>query len=189
MLPTPTLGGGMDDSTSFGAWLKQRRKAHDLTQAELARRTGCATVTLQKIELGERRPSEELAIRLAEALELPPEERTTFLRVTRGEHAGERLAPRPPRRWHSRCHNLPAQTTPLIGREQEVAAVSALLRQTAVRLVTLTRPGDAARPGSAFRSPPRCSTTLPMVSTSSTLPRSPSRPSWLRPLQTLSAFD
>ena len=47
----------MDEIISFGTWLKHQRKARDLTQEELARRIGCATVTLQKIELGERRPS------------------------------------------------------------------------------------------------------------------------------------
>src|SRR5919206_2040202 len=72
---------GMDESISFGAWLKQRRKALDLTQDELARRIGSATVTLQKIELDERRPSKGIAARLAEVLDIPPAERPAFLRV------------------------------------------------------------------------------------------------------------
>jgi hypothetical protein len=37
------LGGGMDDSTSFGTWLTHQRKAHDLTQDELARRLAAAS--------------------------------------------------------------------------------------------------------------------------------------------------
>jgi predicted ATPase/DNA-binding SARP family transcriptional activator len=41
--------------------------------------------------------------------------------------------------------NLPAQTTPLLGRENDVAAVQALLRQEAVRLVTLTGPGGTGK--------------------------------------------
>ena len=68
----------MDEMTSFGAWLSHRRKALDLTQAELARRLGCATVTLQKIELDERRPSKDMAERLAEVLEILPAERPGF---------------------------------------------------------------------------------------------------------------
>lgn len=35
-------------------------------------------------------------------------------------------------------HNLPAQPTPLIGRERDVASVAHLLRNTDVRLLTLT---------------------------------------------------
>ena len=75
----------MDEITSFGAWLKRQRKARDLTQDELTRRIGCATVTLQKIEIDERRPSKEIATRLADVLEIPPAERPAFLRVARGE--------------------------------------------------------------------------------------------------------
>ena len=44
-----------------------------------------------------------------------------------------------------RPQNLPAQATPLIGREKETAAVQALLRREEVRLVTLTGPGGTGK--------------------------------------------
>ena len=81
----------MEGSASLGRWIKQRRKALDLTQDELARRVGCATVTLQKIEADERRPSRQIAERLANQLELTPEDRASFLRSARGELAADRL--------------------------------------------------------------------------------------------------
>ena len=81
----------MAEHVSFGAWLKQRRKALDLTQAELARQLGCATVTLQKIELDERRPSKELATPLAAQFGVPAAERAAFVQTARGERAPDRL--------------------------------------------------------------------------------------------------
>ncbi len=46
---------------------------------------------------------------------------------------------------HAPPHNLPAQLTPLIGRDQEVAAVCTSLRRPEVRLVTLTGTGGIGK--------------------------------------------
>ncbi len=64
----------MDEHASFGAWMARRRKTLDLTQAELAERVGCALGTIRKIETDERRPSKQIAARLADQLQLASEE-------------------------------------------------------------------------------------------------------------------
>jgi len=87
----PGKDGAMDMPSSFGYWLRRRRKALDLTQGELARRVGCAEVTIQKIEADERRPSSQIAALLAEHLRIPPDERSTFLQRARGELAVDQL--------------------------------------------------------------------------------------------------
>jgi predicted ATPase/DNA-binding XRE family transcriptional regulator len=126
---------------TFGAWLRQCRQTLDLTQAELAAQVGCTRITIAKIEAGERRPSKQVAARLAEALALPPEERPAFMRLARGSGppaaapaaagAGVPAAP---------ALNLPAQSTSFVGRAREVAAARALLSRADVRLVTLLGP-------------------------------------------------
>ncbi len=42
----------MPAAMSFGLWLKQLRKAHDLSQEKLAHAVSCATITLRQIESG-----------------------------------------------------------------------------------------------------------------------------------------
>jgi predicted ATPase/class 3 adenylate cyclase len=83
----------MDEHGSFGGWIQRRRKALDLTQAELAERIGCALGTIRKIETDERRPSKQIAARLADQLRLAPEELALFLRAARAEVGVDRLAP------------------------------------------------------------------------------------------------
>jgi len=68
---------------SFKDELKQRRKALDLTQAELAHKIGCSIYTLQHIEEGVARPSRQLAELLAVGLEIPPDERPAFVQRAR----------------------------------------------------------------------------------------------------------
>src|SRR5262245_34639011 len=82
----------MDEITSFGEWLRRRRKALDLTQAALADRAGCVPGTIESIEADDRRPSRQLAERLADVLGLAPDERTVFLKAARAELSSERLA-------------------------------------------------------------------------------------------------
>src|SRR5262245_48154117 len=86
----------MNDDVSFGRWLKQRRKALDLTQEALAESVGCAVSTVRKIESGVLRPSRQMAELLAERLELPPDERTAFIKAARIVLSADRSAPPAP---------------------------------------------------------------------------------------------
>src|SRR5258706_11595367 len=112
----------MESGKSFGDWLRQRRRALDLTQEELAQQVGCSAITLRKLEAEERRPSKQIAERLAEVLNVAPYEHEAFLRFARGDpfaapsaaDAG-RIPVIEPRR-----DNLPLQLTSFIGREREI---------------------------------------------------------------------
>ena len=82
----------MSELFSFGAWVRQRRRALDLTREDLAAQIGCAVTTIRHIETDERRPSKQLAARLANCLQVAAEERPVFLQAARGERATDRLA-------------------------------------------------------------------------------------------------
>ena len=83
----------MEQKPSFGKLIKEHRRVSDLTQAELARRVGCATITLRKIEANSLRPSVQIAERLAMMLNIPMEERANFVRLARTAHLD---TPEPP---------------------------------------------------------------------------------------------
>ncbi len=112
---------------SFGQRLRSLRRELDLGQAELASRAACSVNTVRKLESDERKPSRELAARLASALELPPRERGDFLHQARGVQLG-------------RPSSLAAPLTRLIGRETDLAALRERLRSPDVRLLTLVGP-------------------------------------------------
>jgi class 3 adenylate cyclase/transcriptional regulator with XRE-family HTH domain/tetratricopeptide (TPR) repeat protein len=82
----------MDSHPSFGYWLRRRRKALDLTQEALAQQVGCSEVTIRKIEADERRPSRQIAERLAVVLAIAVDERAAFLQAARAELGADRLA-------------------------------------------------------------------------------------------------
>src|SRR5512135_2553797 len=142
----------MEVGASFGAWLKRRRKALDLTQEALAGKVGCSIATIQKVEADERRPSRQIAELLAQHLAIPAAERVTFLRVARGELRVDRLAEAPlplvstlPVTSLPPSSNLPIPPTPLVGREAELAALSRLLFDPQCRLITLIGTGGMGK--------------------------------------------
>jgi predicted ATPase/transcriptional regulator with XRE-family HTH domain len=142
----------MEGSASFGYWVRRRRKALDLSQHDLARRTGYALTTIRKIETDARWPSREMAERLADILELHDDERAMFIQAARAElpidrlpqpHAppacvSSALSPPPLRTIDTWPNNLTTHPTAMLDRKQEVRAVCESLRDPAVRLLTLT---------------------------------------------------
>src|ERR1700722_12850607 len=103
------------------AELRGRRLGLGMSQRQLAAELGVTPTTLARWERGERAISNPVLVRLAL------------------EHLADRAAasrrPVPP----------PAPAAELIGRDQELAALSVMLAEPAVRLVTLTGAGGAGK--------------------------------------------
>ncbi|HEY3473853.1 MAG TPA: helix-turn-helix transcriptional regulator, partial [Anaerolineales bacterium] len=122
----------------FGSWLRRQRSLRRLTREEFAKRVGCSVSALRKIENEERHPSAQIAGLIANCLDIPPEERSTFVRVARGELSVDLLLPGSksiaPTNLSSPRTNLPIFPTPLIGREREVEQLSQLLSDPQCRL-------------------------------------------------------
>ncbi len=134
---------------TFGQWLKQQRRALDLTQAAFAAQAACSTSTVKKIESGALAPSRELAEMIAQVLGVPANERAAFVRFARGlgpspaPHSAPALPPALP--TGAARPTMPAPLTSFIGREREVPAGINLLRSPDVRLLTLVGPPGAGK--------------------------------------------
>jgi predicted ATPase/transcriptional regulator with XRE-family HTH domain len=132
-------------ATNFGQWLSRQRKARDLTQEDLAERLGCSVWSIQKIEVGTRRPSRQVAELLAGYFDIPDGERAAFLQFARGlagewDHPPAAAGPQTGPGTLSHPNNLPVQLTSFVGRDIELPRIRDLMLTADVRLLTLTGP-------------------------------------------------
>jgi predicted ATPase/transcriptional regulator with XRE-family HTH domain len=160
----------MDAPTSIGAWIRQRRRALDMTQEALAECVGLSVSAVRKIESDERRPSLQVAELLVEGLQINDEQRIAFLKAARGElsisHSqvlatraplppppvaqpaspvlAQPLA-RPPVATGVQRSTLPAPATPLVGRTNELLQLEQLLRDPTCRLLTIVGAGGSGK--------------------------------------------
>jgi predicted ATPase/DNA-binding CsgD family transcriptional regulator/DNA-binding XRE family transcriptional regulator len=133
----------MHDQQTFGSWLRQHRKALDLTQAQLAQQASCSLSAIRQFERDVLRPSRRLAERLAEHLQIPPDLRIAFLGAARtpstsGDRAVSFAAGSPPSAGFPEQARLLAPATPLLGRAHDLAILHDRLLRPDVRLLTLT---------------------------------------------------
>lgn len=116
--------------------LKTHRLQKNWTQVYVATMIGTSAIEVSRWETGVSVPSLYFRERLCELFGKTPEDLGFF--PSTDETQPEERVSRP-------SAELPLPLTPLIGREQEVAEVCALLRQAEVRLLTLTGPGGVGK--------------------------------------------
>ncbi len=111
---------------SFAVALKQLRAAREMTQEELAARSGVSIRSISDLERGiSRYPHKDTVQLLVDALELTPNEAERLFALARAPRLPTDIAPTD-------------QATPLIGRERELAHLNQRLSDPALRLLTLT---------------------------------------------------
>lgn len=127
---------------SFGQLLQRYRALAELTQDQLAERSGYSTDYIGKLERNQRRPARAAVDRLVTVLALAEVDATALrASASRQRIAGPQPDVHPPTAIPALP--LPIPPTPLIGRTAERVAVQAALH--ASRLVTLTGVGGTGK--------------------------------------------
>src|SRR5688572_28560805 len=127
-------------TTTFGDWIKQRRRALDLTQHQLAKQVACSVITIQKLEAGVRRPSQQMLRRLADCLQLSGNEGVAFLQPGRAQRRAPDRDPAPALAPEVYGTALLSPITPLIGRDHELASLTDRIQRADTRLLTCLGP-------------------------------------------------
>jgi predicted ATPase/transcriptional regulator with XRE-family HTH domain len=138
---------------TFGARLRDHRKAAGLSQEELAQRAGLSANAVGQLERGVRKHPYPHTVRsLADGLGLSEQERLALLALIPGRGSP---APTPV------ATAVPVPLTPLVGRERELSAVGASLEGDDARLVTLTGPGGVGKTRLALEVAGECGNRYP----------------------------
>ena len=141
--------------------LRDLRLRAGLSQEELAERAGISARSISDIERGDQvRPFPATVRRLAEGLDLDPQEQAQFTEclLDRSLPAPQRRS-RPSLELTQQAVGLPHPLTTLIGRKREIAAILGLLAAGLPRLLVLTGPGGVGKTRLAVEVGWRLSTT------------------------------
>ena len=138
-------------SKEFGRLLREYRLQRGLTQDALAEQAGLGRRSIQGLEQGESVPHRGTLQRLMQALALSSSDRVRLEAAAKPSPRHRRSsitresipALSPLHRGLSLLHNLPAQLTSFIGREEEIREIQSLLATK--RLVTLMGTGGCGK--------------------------------------------
>ena len=135
------------DERAFGALLRHYRRAAGLSQEALAERAGLTAQAISALERGVRQaPYRDTVQALCAALDLAPDDRTALgAAVLRRRGPLPTKAPPADGTAPPPSTGLPTPPDPLLGRDEAVAELVALLADADTRLVTLTGPGGVGK--------------------------------------------